>query len=179
MKYLFLAFFLFANFCYAQTDIYSFTAKGIDGEEVSLSSFKNKLILITNFSSKCGTTAQLGDFEELYQQYKDKDFLILGFPSEDFAPMDTKTGEEIKSFCSKTYGVTFPLFAKINVTGNKIHPLFSYLTQHAEDAYNGGVAFNAEKFLVNKKGHVIKRYGAFTGPLSARLKRDIEKELAS
>lgn len=160
----------------AESNFYSLKATNIDGKVIEFSKYKNKVVLITNFSSKCGTTPQLKDFQKLYEKFIDKDFIVLAFASEDFAPMDIKTDSGLKHFCKSKFGVSFEIFKVINVKGKKIHPIFSFLTKSNEEL-SGNVGFNAEKFLISKEGKLVHRYGPFTGPLSSRIISDIEKEV--
>lgn len=152
--------------------IYDFSVKDIDGKEVSMSKYKGKVLLIVNVASKCGFTVQYKGLEELYSKYKDKDFMILGFPSNQFANQEPGTNKEIKEFCSLTYGVEFDMFEKIDVNGDNAHPLYVYLKANAPGfAGTTAIKWNFTKFLINKDGEILNRYGSVTTP------EEIEKEV--
>lgn len=154
--------------------IYDFTVKDIHGNDVSLSQYQGQVMLIVNTASKCGFTPQLAGLEELYQTYKDRGFVILGFPCNQFANQDPGTNEEIESFCQLNYGVTFPLFAKIEVNGPGEDPLYTYLK--AEKAGLGkDIKWNFTKFLVDREGTVVARWGSPKKP--ANIAKDLEKLL--
>lgn len=156
----------------AKKNIYDFTVKNIDNEEISLSKYKNKVLLIVNVASKCGFTGQYEGLEKLYKKYENKDFMILGFPSNQFGGQEPGTNEEIKSFCSLTYGVSFDMFAKIDVNGQHAIPLYRYLKSEASGLLgSSSIKWNFTKFLVDKKGKVLKRYGSMTKP------KDIEEDI--
>ncbi|WP_322822091.1 glutathione peroxidase [Chloroflexus sp.] len=139
-------------------NIYQFTVRTIDGEQQSLAVYRNKVLLIVNVASHCGLTPQYGDLESLYRRYKDRGFVVLGFPSNQFnqEPDDEAT---IKAFCARTYAVTFPLFAKVEVNGPNTHPLFAYLkAQQPGLSPDGEIKWNFTKFLVDRNGNVVRRY---------------------
>ncbi|MCB9799500.1 MAG: glutathione peroxidase [Candidatus Omnitrophica bacterium] len=159
----------------ASAGIYSFIADDIDGNLVELSSYSGKVLLIVNTASKCGFTPQYEGLEELYRQYHDRGFEILAFPSNDFRGQEPGTNAQIKEFCKLTYGVKFPLFSKITVKGNNIHPLYQYLTQ--ESPFPGAISWNFNKFLINRQGEVIARFESRTTPLSPEMTGQIEKLL--
>ncbi len=140
--------------------IYVYNAKTIDGQEISLDKFKGKVLLIVNVASKCGFTPQYKGLQELYEKYHDKGFEILGFPCNQFRNQEPGTNKEIKEFCTREYGVTFPMFSKIEVNGPDAHPLFQYLTNDGEEP----IRWNFEKFLIDRNGIFIKRYGTKTEP---------------
>ena len=168
--------------------IYDFNAITIDGEEVSLKQYKGKVLIIVNTASKCGFTPQYKGLEKLYEQYKDKDFEILGFPSNQFAAQEPGESSEIKNFCEINYGVSFPLFEKTDVRGKDIHPIFKYLTEQAkfkgfdinkdnEKKFNDmlkekfpellvgdSIKWNFTKFLIGRDGSVKNRYEPTTTP---------------
>lgn len=139
--------------------VYEFTAKTIDGSEQTLDGYKGKVLLIVNVASKCGFTPQYKGLEALYRKYKDKGFEILGFPCDQFGHQEPGNETEIKSFCSLTYDVSFPMFAKIKVNGEEAHPLYKYLKSE-EKGFLGTefIKWNFTKFLVDASGKVIKRY---------------------
>ncbi|MCO5247815.1 MAG: glutathione peroxidase [Chitinophagales bacterium] len=135
----------------------------IDGKEVSLSDFKGKVILIVNVASKCGNTPQYEGLENLYRQYKDKNFVILGFPANNFLGQEPGTNAEIKQFCTLNYNVTFPMFSKISVKGKDIHPLYLYLTNKAfNGVIDAPVTWNFQKFLIDKNGHIVASFSPKT-----------------
>lgn len=147
--------------------IYDYKVKDIDGKEVELSKYKGKTLLIVNVASKCGFTSQYEGLEALYDKYKDKDFAILGFPSNQFANQEPGTNEEIKEFCRLTYGVSFDMFAKIDVNGKNESPLYTYLKKEAPGVLGStNIKWNFTKFLVDRDGKVIDRYGSTTKPSS-------------
>lgn len=141
--------------------IYAYTVKTIDQKEVSLSEFKNKVVLIVNIASECGLAPQLEGLQDLYDKYKTEDFVVLGFPSNQFMNQEPLEGEEIVSFCSTQYGVDFPLFAKIDVNGKTADPLFQYLVKETK---NKKIKWNYTKFLVDRDGNIIKRFAPITTP---------------
>lgn len=147
--------------------------KNIDGEEVDLSIYKGKTVLIVNVASKCGFTPQYKGLEELYEKYQDRGFVILGFPSNDFLWQEPGSDQEIKKFCEVNYKVKFPLFSKIKVKkGKNQAELYKYLTSsETNPGFDGEIEWNFQKFLVNKEGKVVKRYSPRITP------KEIEKEL--
>ncbi len=157
-------------------NIYDYKVKDIDGNEILMAKYKDKTLLIVNVASKCGFTPQYEGLEELYETYKDKDFMVLGFPSNEFSKQEPGNEEEIKSFCSLSYNVKFDMFSKIEVNGENEAPLFKYLKeQQAGVLGSKKIKWNFTKFLINKRGEVINRYASITKPLS--LKKDIEEIL--
>ncbi len=156
--------------------LYDFSAKTIEGETLSMSAYKNKVILVVNVASKCGYTPQYEGLEKLYKTYKHKGFEILGFPCNQFKNQEPGTAKEIRNFCSINYGVTFPLFTKIDVNGEQAHPLYVFLKKE-KPGFLGteSIKWNFTKFLIDRQGNVIKRYGSTTKP--AEIAGDIEKLL--
>ena len=147
--------------------IYDFEVKTIRGERITMDAFRNKLLLIVNVASKCGFTNQYAGLEALYQKYKDKGLVVLGFPCNQFMNQEPLSEDEIKSFCSLTYGVTFPMFAKIDVNGEQAHPLYTYLKEAKKGLLGSeAIKWNFTKFLVDKNGNVINRYAPATKPES-------------
>lgn len=162
------------------TDIYDIAVKDIDGKEMTLEPFCDKVLLIVNVASKCGLTPQYEGLQALYEQTKDLGFEILGFPANDFAGQEPGTDEDIKSFCSTQYNVTFPMFSKVQVTGEDKHPLYDYLTQEAPVTINRSemeeklkgydmepiqapeVVWNFEKFIISRSGQVLGRFAPNT-----------------
>lgn len=154
---------------------YEFTAIDIDGKEISMSEFENKLVLVVNTASKCGFTPQFADLEKLYRDYKDRGFYVLGFPCNQFASQDPGADEEIAAFCQLNYGVTFPMFSKIDVNGNNAHPIWKWLKEQKTGLLTGDIKWNFTKFLIDRKGNVVKRYGSNKKPENIR--KDIEELL--
>jgi glutathione peroxidase len=138
--------------------IYSYKVKDIDGKTVSLAQYKGKVVLIVNVASKCGHTPQYAGLEKLYQKYKDKGFVILGFPCNQFKEQEPGTDADIKTFCTLKYNVTFPLFDKIEVNGDNANPLYRFL-KAAEPDPDGklDIGWNFTKFLIDRQGHPVKR----------------------
>ena len=150
--------------------IYDFKVKNIDAEEVSLSKYKGKVLLIVNVASKCGFTPQYEGLEKLYDKYKDKGFMILGFPSNQFSNQEPGSNKEIKEFCSLTYGVSFDMFEKIDVNGKNTTPLYKFLKKEAPGfAGTKSIKWNFTKFLVDPNGKVIERYASLTKPESIEI----------
>lgn len=154
--------------------IYDFIVNTIDGKEISLSEYENKVLLIVNVASKCGFTKQYAGLENLYEKYKLKGFVVLGFPCNQFGGQEPGTAEEIQSFCTLKYQVSFPMFEKINVNGKNAHPLYVYLKSAAKGIMGTeSIKWNFTKFLVNRDGTVIKRFASKDTPES------IENEIVS
>jgi len=156
--------------------IYDLTVKNIEGKEFSMSQYKGKTLLIVNVASKCGFTSQYKGLEELYEKYKSQDFMVLGFPSNEFSNQEPGDEEEIKSFCSLTYDVQFDMFSKVEVNGEDAAPLYKYLKEQQSGILGSQkIKWNFTKFLVDKNGNVIDRYAPVTKPKA--LEKDIEKIL--
>ncbi len=159
--------------------VYDYTVKTITGEEVSLSDYKDKVVLIVNTASECGFTPQYKELETLFNTYKVKGFTILAFPSNDFGGQEPLNGQEITSFCQKNYGVSFPVFDKIVVKGDQAHPLYKFL---ADKKANGevGIApkWNFHKYLIDKQGRVVTYYFSTTSPTSDKVINKVEELLA-
>jgi len=153
-------------------NIYDITVIDGPGNNVQLDTYKNNVVLIVNVASKCGFTPQYEGLEKLYEAYKDKDFVILGFPCNQFANQEPGTNDEIQSFCQLNYGVTFPVMAKINVNGQNEHPLYTFLKKERKGFLFSNIKWNFTKFLVNKDGDVVKRYAPNVKP--EELVKDIE-----
>ncbi|RYV02231.1 glutathione peroxidase [Shewanella sp. OPT22] len=159
------------------SSVHEFTAQSITGDDVALSQYQEHVLLIVNTASKCGFTPQYKGLESLYQSLKDSGFSVLGFPCNQFASQESGSESEISQFCELNFGVTFPLFAKVDVNGDNAHPLYNYLKSSAKGLLGSeSVKWNFTKFLVNKQGQVIKRYAPTTKPED--IKSDIEKLLA-
>ena len=162
----------------AMTNIYDFTMQDIDGKSVSLSAFKGKVLLIVNVASKCGFTGQYAGLEKLYSTYTNRDFVVLGFPANDFLGQEPGTEAEIKNFCTLTYGVTFPMFAKISVKGKDIHPLYKFLTsKETNPKFGGSISWNFNKFLIGRDGAIMGRFGSRTKPDDKELLAAVEQAL--
>ncbi|MGN1401048.1 MAG: glutathione peroxidase [Bacillus sp. (in: firmicutes)] len=143
--------------------VYDFRAKLISGKEISLSEFEGKVLLIVNTASKCGFTPQYKDLQNLYDRYRNDGVEVLGFPCNQFLAQEPGDDMEIAGFCKLNYGVTFPMFAKIDVKGEHAHPLFGYLAAEAPGILGSkGIKWNFTKFLVDRNGHVIKRFAPST-----------------
>jgi glutathione peroxidase len=143
--------------------VYDFTMKSIDGKPVPLASFKGKVMLVVNVASKCGFTPQYTGLEALYEKYKGQGFVIAGFPANNFGLQEPGTDEEIKTFCSSKYMVTFPMFSKISVKGEDKAPLYQYLTD-ANTVPGGEIKWNFTKFLVDRNGKIVKRFESAVTP---------------
>lgn len=156
--------------------VYDFEAKSINGETISLDRYKGKVLLIVNTASKCGFTPQYEQLQTLFERYKDVGFVILGFPCNQFMAQEPGDELDIDSFCRLNYGVTFPMFSKVEVKGDDIHPLFEYLINEAPGVLGSkGIKWNFTKFLINKEGKVVKRSAPKTRPFE--LEEDIRSLL--
>jgi glutathione peroxidase len=154
-------------------DLYDIPVTTIDGTATTLEPYRGKTLLIVNVASRCGFTPQYKGLEDLYRKYKDIDFVVLGFPSNQFGHQEPGSEKDIRAFCDQHYGVTFPLFAKIDVNGPNAHPLYRHL-KSAKKGFLGreAIAWNFTKFLVGKDGTILRRYG------SRRTPEEIEQDLA-
>ena len=156
------------------TTAHDFSARDIDGKDVSLSAWKGKAMLIVNVASKCGFTPQYTGLEALHRKYQDKGFAVLGFPCDQFGHQEPGDEAEIKNFCSLTYDVSFPMFAKIDVNGSATHPLYKWLKQEKSGLLGiGAIKWNFTKFLVDGEGKVVKRYAPTDTPES--IGKDVAK----
>jgi len=151
--------------------VYKYSAIDIDGEKQDLSQYEGKVLLIVNTASKCGFAPQFQGLETLYENMKDQGFMVLGFPSNQFKNQEPEDEAGIKNFCELNYGVTFPMFSKIDVNGENAHPLFRYLRKETKGLLGDSVKWNFTKFLVGKDGKVIRRYAPQVDPM------DIEKDI--
>lgn len=150
--------------------IYDFKVTDIDGNSFDLASLKGKKVMIVNTASKCGLTPQYEELEKLYKTYKDQNFVIVGFPSNDFMSQEPGSNSEIKEFCSKNYGVSFPMMSKIEVKGKDKHPLYQYLTDKKLNGYSdNSVKWNFQKYLINEEGKLEKVIPPGTTPLSEEI----------
>jgi glutathione peroxidase len=153
----------------AQSSFYDFTVKDINGEDYPLSQFKGKKVLVVNTASKCGLTPQYEGLQELYEKYGGDDFMIIGFPANNFAKQEPGTNEEIASFCSINYGVTFPMMSKISVKGDDQHPLYKWLTSKKDNGLEDSkVTWNFQKYMIDEEGKLV-------GHIPPRTKPDNEK----
>ena len=158
--------------------MHEFTLNSIDGKPAPLSAYQGKVVLIVNVASRCGFTPQYAGLEALYEKYKDRGFAILGFPANNFGGQEPGTNEEIKTFCSTKYNVTFPMYSKISVKGDDQAPLYQYLTdKQANPATGGEIQWNFTKFLVDKSGKVVARFEPKVTPDSPDVAGAIEKAL--
>lgn len=177
--------------------IFQFKAKKIDGTEATLEEFKGKVLLVVNVASKCGLTPQYAALSKIYRQYKEKGFVILGFPANEFLGQEPGTNEEILQFCRSNYNVEFPLFEKIVVKGEGQHPLYKYLTENKPDAKmkegsklipllkekglltgeDHDIKWNFEKFLISRKGEIVERFAPDIEPDDPVITKALEREL--
>ncbi len=155
--------------------IYDFRAKSLQGQEINIEAYKGKVILIVNTASKCGLTPQYEGLEKLYQDYKDQGLVILGFPCNQFAGQEPDSEDKIAGGCLINYGVSFPMFAKINVNGKDAHPLFKYLKSELKGTFCNAVKWNFTKFLIGRDGKPYKRFSPITKP--EKMRQDIESLL--
>ena len=168
---------LMSNLEASSMSIYDFSVKNIDEKSVSLSKYKAQVLLIVNVASKCGFTPQYEGLETLYEKYKSEGFMVLGFPSNQFLSQEPASNKEIKFFCQGTYDVKFDMFAKIDVNGDDADPLYKFLKeQQGGFLWIDAIKWNFTKFLVDRKGNVVERYGPSTKP--QEIEADIEKLLA-
>lgn len=158
--------------------IHEFTMKDIDGNEVKLETFKGKVILIVNTASKCGLTPQYEGLQALYDKYKERGFVVLGFPANNFRGQEPGTDKEIKEFCTINYKVTFPMFSKISVLGEDKHPFYKFLTEkETNPEFAGEITWNFEKFLADRNGKIIARFSPRIKPDDEKIIQAIEKAL--
>lgn len=155
--------------------LYDFSVLDSQNNQVNLSDYKDKVLIIVNTASKCGFTPQYEDLESLYETYKDQGLEILAFPCNQFANQDPGTNEEIQSFCQVNFGITFPVLAKIDVNGEHEDPLYTYLKDEQKGLLGKDIKWNFTKFLIDKKGNVVKRFGPQINP--NKMIKDIEKLL--
>jgi glutathione peroxidase len=159
--------------------IYDAKVDALDGSEAALDDYRGKAVLIVNVASQCGLTPQYAGLQQLHEQHADKGFAVLGFPCNQFGAQEPGTPDEIASFCETSYGVTFPLFEKIEVNGEGRHPLYEELTSHADDEGEAGdIQWNFEKFLISRDGEVVRRFRPLTTPEDAALVSAVEEQLA-
>ena len=155
-------------FISAPSSVYEFKLKSIDGQEFSLAKYKGKKVLVVNTASKCGYTPQYAELQKLADLYKDK-LVVVGFPANNLASQEPGANADIKTFCQKNYGVTFPLSEKVSVKGDDISPLFKYLTEAPNPDFTGEIKWNFEKFLIDENGKLIHRFRSPVTPLSPEI----------
>jgi glutathione peroxidase len=175
--FIFGALLLMASSLFAASSIYGFTLNSIDGKAAPLADYKGKVVMIVNVASQCGYTPQYSALEAIYEKYKDQGFVILGFPANNFGAQEPGTNEEIKTFCTRKYSVTFPMYAKISVKGADQAPLYSYLTKDTGAGMTGDIKWNFTKFLVDRNGKVVQRFESAVTPDSKEVTSAIEKQL--
>lgn len=158
------------------TSIHRFSATSLEGKTVNFSDFKGKKILIVNTASKCGLTPQYKQLQALYDQYKDKGLVIIGFPSNDFAHQEPGNNEEIQQFCERNFGVTFLMMDKVHVKGDSIHPVYAWLTQKTQNGVmNSRVNWNFQKYLLNEKGELVDVVSPARKPDCRRIMRWVKR----
>ncbi len=155
-----------------------FQAKKIDGEVVDLKQYEGQVVLVVNVASQCGLTPQYAGLQELYLQHKDRGFVVLAFPCNQFGRQEPGTESEIKEFCSTKYRVTFPLFSKVDVNGPSAAPIYQFLTgKDTQPVGSGKISWNFEKFLIDRSGNLVNRFSPSTAPDDVALRQAIESEL--
>ena len=167
---------IFRHLRIMKESFYDFKANDINGKEVSMSSYEGKVILIVNVASSCGFTPQYEGLQKLYDEHKEQGLEILAFPCNQFGEQEKGDGEEIKNFCEKNYSITFPILEKVEVNGNDAHPIFKFIKEQKKGFMGTeSIKWNFSKFLLNKNGEVIKRYGSLDVP--ENLENDIKELL--
>jgi glutathione peroxidase len=160
------------------SSVYDFTVKDINGKEVKLKTYAGKVMLIVNVASKCGFTPQYEGLQSLYEKYQSEGFVVLGFPANNFLGQEPGSNEEIKQFCSLTYGVTFPMFSKISVKGDDMAPLYIYLTNESTNPkFAGDISWNFNKFLIGRDGTILDRFDSRDSPESEKVVKAIAAAL--
>jgi glutathione peroxidase len=160
--------------------VYDFTLSSIDGQPVSLGSYKGKVLMLVNVASRCGFTPQYAALESVYEKYKDRGLVIVGIPANNFGAQEPGTNQEIKTFCTRTYNVKFPMMAKVSVKGSDTTPLYQYLTDHAANPSTGGeIKWNFTKFLFDRNGNLVARFEPDVTPDSAQVIAALEKALGN
>jgi glutathione peroxidase len=168
---------IMATSLFAGSGVYSFTLNFIDGKPAPLADYKGKVVLLVNVASQCGYTPQYSALEAIYEKYKGQGFVILGFPANNFGAQEPGTNEEIKTFCTRKYSVTFPMYSKISVKGADQAPLYSYLTRETGTGIAGEIQWNFTKFLVDRDGKVVQRFEPAVTPDSKEVTAAIERQL--
>lgn len=154
------------------SEFYTFKAKSLTDKEISMETYRGKVVLVVNTASKCGLTPQYKGLQELYDQYNERDFVVLGFPCNQFAGQEPGDADSIGQTCHINYGVTFPMFAKVKVNGSSAHPLFKYLKKSLSGLLTSQIKWNFTKFLIDAQGNTVKRFGPAKTPKS--MKKEIE-----
>ena len=163
-----------------ERSIYEFTMKNIDGQEVKLGAYKGNVVMIVNTASKCGLTPQYEGMQALYDKYKDRGFVVLGFPANNFMGQEPGTEKEIKEFCQIKYNVSFPMFSKISVKGADQHPFYTFLTNpKSNPGFEGDITWNFEKFLADRSGKIIARFSPKTKPDDPQIVKAVESALGA
>jgi glutathione peroxidase len=157
---------------------YQISATSIEGEKSDLGQYQGKVVLVVNTASKCGFTLQYSDLQKLYERYKDKGFVVAGFPSNDFANQEPGSNKKIQEFCRVKFGVSFPMYERGHVRGSEKQPLFKLLTEESGEQFKGEIEWNFEKFLIDRKGTLRARFGSFSNPQSQTVVEKIEALLA-
>lgn len=157
------------------TTVFDFKVKAPSGNEVNLDEYKGKVLIVVNTASKCGFTPQFEELQKLYENYQEQGLEVLGFPSDQFNNQEFDDIEETMSFCQRNYGVSFPMFAKVDVKGDEADPLFKHLVSEKKGLISEGIKWNFTKFLVDREGNVVKRYAPQTSP--AKIEEDLVKYL--
>ena len=158
-------------------NIYDFPLKSIDGEAFSLEEYKGKVILIVNVASKCGYTPQYEGLQSLYEKYGEDGLVVIGFPANNFAGQEPGSNEDIKQFCKKNFGVTFPLSSKVSVKGDDQAAIFEYLTKTENQDFTGDIKWNFEKFLIDREGKLQRRFRSSVKPESRKMRKALEAVL--
>lgn len=158
--------------------VYDFTLKDIDGNDVKLDKYKGSVVMLVNTASRCGYTPQYEGLQKIYDKYKDKGFVVLGFPANNFMGQEPGTEKEIKEFCTLKYKVSFPMFSKISVTGSDQHPLYGFLTnKKTNPEYGGDISWNFNKFVIDRDGRIVGRFGSKDKPEDPAVTALIEQSL--
>jgi glutathione peroxidase len=168
---------LMAGTTFAASNIYDFTLPNIDGKSMPLADFKGNVVLVVNVASQCGYTPQYTALEAIYEKYKAQGFVIVGFPANNFGAQEPGTNEEIKTFCTRKYSVTFPMYSKVSVKGDDQTPLYQYLTKDTPAPIAGDIKWNFTKFLVDRRGTVVQRFESKVTPDSPEVTSAIEQLL--
>jgi glutathione peroxidase len=180
MKLLLCMLFCAATLVAAEKTVHDFTLNSIDGQPAPLAAYKGKVVLLVNVASKCGFTPQYSALESTYEKYKERGFVIVGVPANNFGAQEPGSNQEIKTFCSSKYHVTFPMMAKVSVKGDDITPLYQFLTDKSSNPQSGGeIKWNFTKFLIGPDGRVITRFEPEITPDSPQVTSAIEEALAS
>jgi glutathione peroxidase len=162
---------------FAASSVYEFTLPSIDGQPAPLQAYQGKVMLLVNVASKCGYTPQYTALEAMYEQYKNQGLVVVGFPANNFLGQEPGTNEEIKTFCTRKYNVSFPMYGKVSVKGEDKTPLYQYLTDQTDPSLKGEIKWNFTKFLVDRNGNVIARFEPKVSPDAPEVKAAIEKAL--